>query len=250
MSRAGLHEDVSWSSEPPDSGEARSLGRWAAEMQAAVEQVEALASSLAVMVRDGAADPALAEASCDAMAVASRLAGCADVVGSLALAEMEVTSGHLADGVRDSRSWAVLHGGVPMTRVRSWERAVRCFARFPKLAAAFLEGRLRASHLDAIDSIIPPRFGGAALEAAVEAVASVQDELLAAAEASDSERRFRRFCASVRARLDVDGPTPDSECGSFFELRRRGNGRWHLVADLSDTEAAIVGTVVDKEVRR
>ncbi len=250
MRRAGLHEDVSWSSEPPDDGEAKSLGRWSSAMQAAVEHLEALASSLAVMVRDGAVDPALAEASCDVMAVASRLTGCADVVGSLALAEMEVTSGHLADGVRDSRSWAVLHGGVQVARVRSWERAVRCFARFPKVAAAFLDGRLRASHLDAIDSIIPPRFSGAALEAAVEAVASVQDDLLAAAEASDSERRFRRFCASVRARLDVDGPTPESECGSFFELRRRGNGRWHLVADLSDTEAAIVGTVIEERDRR
>lgn len=250
MGRAGLHEDVSWSSEPPDDGDVKSLGRWSSEMQAAVEHLEALASSLAVMVRDGAVDPVLAEASCDAMAVASRLAGCADVVGSLALAEMEVTSGHLADGVRDSRSWAVLHGGVPMARVRSWERAVRCFARFPRVAAAFLDGRLRAYHLDAIDSIIPPRFCGAALEQAVEMVASVQDDLLAAAEACDGERRFRRFCANVRARLDVDGPAPDADCGSFFELRPRGNGRWHLMADLSDTEAAIVGTVIEERDRR
>ena len=120
--------------------------------------------------------------------------------------------------------------------------------RYPLLGAAFLDGRLRAHHLAAIDRIIPARWGFEARLHAIAVISDIQVEIITVAETS-TQREFERFCQQLRDRLDADGPQPpDGDDRTEIHLRQLPNGRWSLLGDLSPGDGAVLATMLSERV--
>lgn len=255
MELAGIHPEVLLDVDLPDAVERRSsigsVAQVAADIDALCEQLERRVADLAAMVRDGnAGDGAPGAAARDAMAAAGRLSGVATVLTAVAHTRMDATRAAIDDALRDSGAWAQRHAGLSGAETATARRVSRCLARYPQVAEAFLTGTVRGYHLAAIDSITPARFRGTHLEAAIEFIASIQNELLEAATLCETEASFRKFCAAVRARLDQDGPPPSSPEHSELSLHQHANGRWSLHGDLTADDGALWATFLDEEMRR
>ena len=255
MIRRGVHEDVVVSrGDLDDTSEPRGVGsvtQVADEIGLLCERLEALSGELAVLVRDGSGtDTAVGAAARDAMAAAGRLAGVSTVISAVAYCRMDETNASFDDGVRDTGFWAQRHGGFSASETALCRRITRCLADYPQIAEAFLAGDLRGHHLAAIDRIIPGRFAGSTRDTAVETISAVQGELIQAAVLCETDARYRRFCASIRDRLDIDGPQPRVSEDSEVRLAELGNGRWSLWGDLSADHGAVIASLLDDEIRR
>ena len=227
------------------------MAQVAAEIGSLCERLEALSAELAVLVRDGSgADAAVGAAARDAMASAGRLSGVSTVISSVAFCRMEETNAAFDDGIRDAGWWAQVQAGLSGSETAACRRVARCLAAYPQIAEAFLAGSLRGFHLAAIDSIIPARFQGDARTRCEELVGSIQGELIDAAALCATEARFRRFCAAIRQRLDLDGPKPDVPDRSELRLSESSNGRWFLSGDLTADDGAICASILEGEMRR
>jgi len=120
--------------------------------------------------------------------------------------------------------------------------------RYPKIAGAFLEGRLRAGELVTIDRIIPKRYRGEAKRDAVAFLGDVQAELIIGAENSLTPKEFSRFCKAVQDRIDTDGPPPVTPGADDSEvrLRERSDGWWDLLGLLNPDDGAVLATQIEE----
>jgi hypothetical protein len=255
MTAVGVHPDTDVIGDVPDGGSdavgGDSVAAVAGDVERLASALAAVAGRLARLVRDGGVDARPGWSALEAMAAAGRLVHATDVIGSLSLAQMSVTSAHVEEGCRDASSWAQRQAGLSAGDTSVYRRIGRCLERYPRLAAAFVDGRLRAFHLCAIDSIIPARYRGPDLVAAIGLIADVQGELIDVAGQCRSETEFRRFCARVRDRLDPDGTEPaDGGGASELHLRQQPSGRWTLFGDLTADDGAIWATLLQERFAR
>jgi hypothetical protein len=211
-------------------------------------RIEQLGVQLARLVRDGGDDAHPAWAARDAVLAAGRLTAAAEVVGSVAFVQAEVTNCSAEDGFRDTARWARHHTGVSASSTSLWRRVAACLDRYPVLGQAFLEGRIHAHHLAAIDRVIPARFGFEQRHAAQGMLDDLQGELVDIARQS-TQREFERFCDRLRDRIDADGPQPaDGDGQSEIHLRRLPSGRWTLYGDLTASDGALLATLLAERV--
>ena len=146
----------------------------AGEIHALVGQLDELTSTLAVLLRDGPTDARPVQSAKDLLDVSGTLAHVASVVSILGFAQGTVTGVAADDAMSSMPGWCQRHLGVTRTETTTMTRAARCLARYPRIATAFLDGRIRVGHLVSVDRIIPPHFTGSALEHAIEQVGSVE----------------------------------------------------------------------------
>jgi hypothetical protein len=255
MTAVGVHPDTDVIGDVTEAGSGAvaggSVAGVAVEVERLASELDGLAARLAVVVRDGGVDGRPGWSALEVMAAAGHLLHVTDVIGSLSLAQMTVTSAHVDEGCRNASVWAQRQAGLSAGDASVYRRIGRCLERYPRVAAAFVEGRLVAFHLCAIDTIIPARYRGPDLAAAIDLIADVQGELIDVAAQCRSEREFRRFCARVRDRLDPDG-TPPSDGGGASELhlRQLPSGRWTLFGDLTADDGAIWATLLEERIAR
>jgi len=202
----------------------------------------------AELVRDGADDAPPAVSALEVISAIGRVHHEATVASALGLAQVEVTSAHLDDGIRSSGQWVQRHTGMSGGAVAEVRRVGRSMERYPKIAGAFLEGRLRAAELVTIDKIILKRFRGEALREAVGFLGDVQSELIIGAENSLTSKEFARFCKAVQDRIDTDGPEPVTPGADDSEvrLRERSDGWWDLLGLLNPDDGAILATGIEE----
>jgi hypothetical protein len=255
MTAVGVHPDTDVIGDVTDgccdAVGAGTVAAVAREVERLAGELDGLAARLALLVRDGGADARPGWSALEAMAASGHLLHATDVIGSLSLAQMTVTSAHVDEGCRNPSSWAQRQAGLSAGDASVYRRIGRCLERYPRLAAAFVEGRLLAFHLCAIDAIIPARYRGPDLAAAIDLIADVQGELIDVAGQCRSESEFRRFCARVRDRLDPDGTEPSDGGGaSELHLRQLPSGRWTLFGDLTADDGAIWATLLQERIAR
>jgi hypothetical protein len=255
MTAVGVHPDTDVIGDVtggcPDAVGPGSVAGVAVEVERLASELDRLAARLALLVRDGGTDGRPGWSALEAMAAAGHLLHATDVIGSLSLAQMTVTSAHVDEGCRNASVWAQRQAGLSAGDASVYRRIDRSLDRYPKLAAAFIEGRLLAFHLCAIDAIIPARYRGADLAAAIDLIADVQGELIDVAGQCRSEREFRRFCNRVRDRLDPDGTQPSDGGGaSELHLRQLPSGRWTLFGDLTADDGALWATLLQERIAR
>jgi len=216
------------------------------------ERVAALGAAInarfAELVRDGGNDALPAASALEVMSAIGRVHHEATVASALGLAQVEVTSAHLDDGIRSAGQWVQRHTGMSGSSVGELRAVGRSMERYPKIAGAFLEGRLRAGELATIDKVIPKRFRGEALRESVEFLVDVQNELIVGAENSLTAKEFGRFCKAVQDRLDTDGPVPGTPGADDSEvrLRKRSDGWWDLLGLLNPDDGAILSTLTEE----
>jgi hypothetical protein len=252
MPSVGIHPetDLPLSSDQTPSA-ARSTSTVAAvtaQIETHTAALEALGVELARLVRDGADDPRPGWSARDASLAAGRLAHAAEVIGTVAFVQADITSCSNDDGIRDTTTWTARHTGISGSTAGVQRRVARSMDRYPMLGAAFLDGRLRSHHLAAVDRIIPARWGFEARLHAIEVLCDIQVEIITVAEAS-TQREFERFCHQLRDRLDTDGPQPaDGDERSEIHLRQLPSGRWTLHGDLSEGDGAALATLLAERV--
>jgi hypothetical protein len=108
---------------------------------------------------------------------------------------------------------------------------------------------MRAAELAVIDRIVPSRFRGEAKRDAIQFLAEVQQELIAAAEASLTLKEFGRFAKTVQDRIDTDGPEPKTPGADDSEIRlkERSDGWGDLSGRLNPDDFAIASTLLDEK---
>lgn len=176
-------------------------------------------------------------------AAAARLVHAATALQVIASEVVDTEAVALDDHERSTRRWLARHNGISVGQASMLCRTASARRRFGRVAEAFDGGELTAGHLDAIANIIPARFHGERLAAAVEAVADIQDTLVDLA-TNHSVEQFARFCERVRKRLDPDG-TPDRAAEpSRVWLTQTVHGRWQLKGDLTADDGAVLATIL------
>jgi hypothetical protein len=251
MQGAGLHEETDLPSFRSDSalaGVATVVGL-ASRYEAWAAEGAELNACFAGLVRDGGADALPAQSAREVMSAIGAGHHEAQVAAGLGLAQMEQTSAHLDDGVRSSPGWVERHCGMSSGTVAELRRLGRCFDRYPEIAGAFIQGRLRSAELVAVDKIIPSRFSSQAKRDAIAFLADVEDQLIAGAEACVTPLEFARFCKGVRARIDGDGEKPKvrGDSDSEVRLKERSDGWFDLVGLLNPDDGAIASTLLDEK---
>jgi hypothetical protein len=250
MQGAGLHEDTDVPSLPAGSrlvGVNTVVGL-AVEYERLAADMADVNARLAAIVRDGGADALPATSAVEVMSAVGLAQHQVTVAAALGLGQVEVTHAHIDDGIRSAALWVERHAGMSSGTVSELRRVNRALERYPVVAAAFLEGRLRSAELAVIDKIIPHRFRGEAKRDAIEFLTGVQSELIAGAEAALSLDEFGRFAKQVQDRIDSDGPEPKvpGDGDSEIRVRERSDGWWDLVGLLNPDDGAVVSTLLEE----
>lgn len=133
-----------------------------------------------------------------------------DVAAAIAAGLTEAEQVHRDDAERSPRTWMTRHLGLSTAMANTDRSRARAMGRFPEVAAAVVAGTITPGHLDAICDIIPSRWRGARLDAAIEKVAAIQTQLVESARWNTVDQH-RDFCRTVRDRLDTDGPAPKDD---------------------------------------
>jgi len=252
MPSVGIHPDtdlpLTGHETTSGAGEVRTVAAVAADIERHATALEALGVEFARLVRDGSDDPRPGWSARDAAVAAGQLTHAAEVIGTVAHIQADITSCSHDDGVRDTTTWTARHTGISSSTAALQRRVARSIDRYPVLGAAFLDGRVRSHHLAAIDRVIPARWNFEARLHAIGVLTDIQTEIVAVAEDS-TQREFERFCQQLRDRFDTDGPQPaDGDDRSEIHLRQLPSGRWTLLGDLSDGDGAVLATLLAERV--
>src|ERR1700761_3010551 len=155
MEAVGLHPDTPLTpvGMADDGRPCRSVALIASRVDALLDQAEHEIASVALLIRDGGDDARPGPASLDLMSSAGRLSHLGDVLSSLGLLQVAATGGYCEDAERNAATWAQCHAGLSNADVGKGKRVARSMTRYPLIAAAYVNGDLRTSHLTAIDDI-------------------------------------------------------------------------------------------------
>jgi hypothetical protein len=182
-------------------------------------------------------------------AAAAHLAHAAQVLQVQAAGLVDREGVAINDHERSTRRWLVRHNGITFHHASALCRTATARERFLQVAAAHDNGHITLGHVDAIANIIPARFNGEKLDAAIEAVADIQPTLIETAR-EHSVEAFAGFCEKVRRRLDPDG-TPDRATEpSRVWLTETVHGRWILKGDLCADDGALLATILMDKMAR
>ena len=213
----------------------------AADVFASLRMMETVNSSLPTGCRESIA--------AKLSVAAARLAHAAQRLHVAAVGVAASEQVHHRDGVTTIAYWVALHHGLTRRDAQRLLRAGLTTERYEQVRASFEAGDITLGHVDAISSIIPDRYTGERLDAAIDAVRDIEPLLLGTASRC-SLNQFERFCRSIRDRLDQDGPSDPNAEPSRISLSRTFNGRWHLNGDLTADDGAIVATILHDLINR
>lgn len=190
-------------------GSWRRIGETASSLEALADEAESLLAELSRQIAEahdasGAAPGVGRSVSREVAAAAARFRHAAVGVQVLSAELVEAHGVHRSDAARTPRRWLAHHAGLTHRQASELCRAAEARRRYPLLDAAFCEGRITGSHLEAVGGIVPARWRGEDRDRVTEAVAEIQPVLLECA-GDLSLEQFIALCERIRDRLD-DGP--------------------------------------------